>query len=379
MAVGSLTRASALRGLPGLVDELGGDGEALLARFRIPVEAVEDTTPGPGPAAHAGPGRTGRPAAGARDPEPDALLSTRAVARVLEAGAAELGCPDLGLRLAERQGPEILGPLAVAVQHSATLGDALDCASRYLYVHSPVLHVASVADPDGVPGVLGLEYGSTEPLPPQVADLGLGVIHRISLMLAGGPYGLRSVHLPHAGRAGPARYREFFGADAHPDRPAAVLRVPADLVRRPLAGGDETVRALAIDYLETHFDRPGRTVTDRVRTAVDRTLGSGPVRIDAVAGLLRVHPRTLQRHLAAEGTTFERIVDEVRRDTAERLITRTALPFTQVAAMVGLTEQSALTRATRRWFGIAPRRLRRDGAVPGPPADARVQVSHPRW
>lgn len=161
------------------------------------------------------------------------------------------------------------------------------------------------------------------------------MLHRIVSLLAGGPYGLRSVHLPHEAPPAPERFREFFGAEVRFDRPAAVLRVPGDLLRRPVAGGDETVRAIAIEYLETHFARPGRTVTDRVRAAVDRSLGTGPVRIGSVARLLRVHPRTLQRHLAAEGTTFEAVVDEARRDTAERLILRTDLPFTQVAAMVG--------------------------------------------
>ncbi|BBG02419.1 MULTISPECIES: AraC family transcriptional regulator [Pseudonocardia] len=334
MGTGSLTRARALRGLPELIGELGGDGPAMFARFRIPVAAVDGA-------------------------DPDALVPTRSVARVLETAAGELSCPDLGLRLAERQGPEILGPLAVAVQNSATLGAALECASRYLYVHSPVLTVGSVPDPEDAPGVTGLEYGSTDPMPPQVADLGVGVLHRIVRLLAGGAYGLRSVHLPHPRLTAPERYRAFFDAEVRFDRPAAVLRVPADLVRRPLAGGDETVRAIAIDYLETHFDRPGRTVADRVRTAVDRSLGSGPVRVGSVARLLRVHPRTLQRHLAAEDTTFERIVDEARRDLAERLITRTDLPFSQVAGMVGLAEQSALTRSSRRWFGSPPRELRR--------------------
>jgi AraC-like DNA-binding protein len=77
--------------------------------------------------------------------------------------------------------------------------------------------------------------------------------------------------------------------------------------------------------------------------------------------VLRLHPRTLQRHLAAENTNFEAIHDEVRRDAAHRLITRTELPFSQIAAELGMTEQASLTRAVRRWYGLAPRTLRRTG------------------
>ena len=346
----SMIRAAALRGLTPLIDSLGGDGAALLSRFRVPVDAVD-----PPEREDAGPDLAG-----------DVPIRSATAGRVLEAAAQQLDCPDLGLRLAERQGLEILGPLAVALENSATLGEALDCASRYMFVHSPSLRVSRIDDPDQVPGVIGLLYGSTEaePAPPQAVDLGLGVFHRVIAGLAGPDYGLRSAHLPHPPLVAAGRYREFFGAEVRFDRAAAVLRVPAALAARPLHGGDETVRTLAIDYLESHFDRPGRSVTDRVRGTLARSLGTSPARIGAVARLLRMHPRTLQRHLAAEGTTFEQVLDEVRRDAALRLITRTDLPFSQVTAMVGLGEQSALTRASRRWFGDSPRAVRR-GAVGG--------------
>ncbi|RZT86653.1 AraC-like DNA-binding protein [Pseudonocardia sediminis] len=359
----SMIRAAALRGLTPLVDSLGGDGAALLARFRVPPGAVDPVSD---PRGHRPADADGTPA----DDGPDAadvLIRSSTAGRILETAAAELTCPDLGLRLAEQQGPDVLGPLAVAVENSATMGEALDCASRFLFVHSPALRVSRIDDPEGAPGVMGLLYGSTEPdpPPPQAVDLGLGVFHRIVAVLGGGPYGLRSAHLPHPPLAPVSRYTDFFGTDVRFERDAAVLRVPSELASRPMHGGDETVRAIAIDYLENHFDRPGRTVTDRVRTALIRSLGTGPPRIPSIARLLRMHPRTLQRHLSAEGTTFETVLDEVRRDTAHRLITRTDLPFSQVTAMVGLAEQSALTRVSRRWFGETPRAVRRAGARSG--------------
>jgi AraC-like DNA-binding protein len=155
------------------------------------------------------------------------------------------------------------------------------------------------------------------------------------------------------------RYTEFFGADVRFDRAAAVLRLPAALTAAPVAGGDRLLRTLALDYLDSHFTEPGRPVTARARMVLTRSLGSAPPRIADVARLLGLHPRTLQRHLAAEDTTFEAVLDEVRRDAAQRLITETDLPFAQVTAMLGLGAQSALTRASRRWFGATPTALRR--------------------
>ncbi|MFG1603301.1 AraC family transcriptional regulator [Actinoplanes sp. NPDC049265] len=328
-----VVRAAGLRGLPDLVTALGRDGDALLAAHGIPPTALNSD---------------------------DAVIPSTAAARVLESAATACDCGDLGLRLAGQQNASVLGPLAIAIENSPTLGEALDCARRFLFVHSPGLTVAEVPDPEHRPGVSGIRYaGATSPLPPQVADLGLGLLHRVTDLLSGG-YGLRSVHLPHPPLAPVARYTAFFGADVRFDQPAAVLRVPQTLAATPVAGGgNEMLREVALDYMRGHFPAPGSFTSARVRHLLARGLGSAPVHLAAVARQLRTHPRTLQRRLADEQVTFEELLDDVRRSAAHRLITSTDLPLSQVTAMVSLAEQSALTRACRRWFGVPPRELRR--------------------
>jgi AraC-like DNA-binding protein len=334
--MGSMVRAAGLRGLPALIDDLGGDGRALFAAYGVDA-ALVDTD--------------------------DAVFPSLVAGRLLEAAAADRDCPDLGLRLAARQDTAILGPLAIAIENSATLGEALDCATRFLFVHSPALTIAQIADPSGRPGVVGLRYGSTEmdPMPPQVCDNGLGLLHRITVLLSGGRYGLRSVHLTHRPLAPVARYTEFFGADVRFGQPAAVLRVPATLIEARVDGANRVLREVALAYMRAHFPAPEQPLEEQVRRLITQSLGSSPADIAAVARRLRIHPRTLQRRLAAAGTSFEQVRDGVRRETAHRLITTTDLPFSQVTAMVGLTEQSALTRAVRRWYGVSPRDLRRTG------------------
>jgi AraC-like DNA-binding protein len=332
--MGTMVRAAGLRGLPGLIDELGGDGRALLARHGVDA-ALLDTD--------------------------DAVIPSLSAGRILEAAAADRDCPDLGLRLAARQDIAVLGPLAVAIENSATLGEALGCATRFLFVHSPALTITQVPDPAGRPGVVGLRYGSTEldPLPPQVCDNGLALLHRITVLLAGGRYGLRSVHLTHGPLAPVARYTEFFGADVRFRAESALLRVPATVRDAKVSGGNRVLREVALEYMRNHFHAPEQPLADRVRRLVTQSLGTSPVGVAAVARRLQLHPRTLQRRLARDGTTYEKLLDDVRRATAHRLITTTDIPFAQITAMVGLTEQSALTRAVRRWHGRSPRDLRR--------------------
>ncbi|WP_434992411.1 AraC family transcriptional regulator [Arthrobacter sp. Ld5] len=350
--MGSVIRSAGMRGFRDVVEQFGGDPAALAVQYRVPLKAIDSD---------------------------DVLVSDVAMAKLLEGAARSLPCPDLGLRISEYQDIGILGPLAVAVENSPTVGAALECASQFLFLHSPVLRFTIVADPEGRPGDVGLCYGSSEGAPPrQAIDAILAFSHRMIRFLVDGPYGLHSVHLSHLPKAPAARYTEFFGAEVRFGQGASLLRVPRSLLDRPIAG-DGTLREIALDYLHSHFPEPGRVVTPQVRNTIDRMLGTSPPRIDSAARLLGMHARTLQRRLAVEGTSFGSLLDDARRDAALRLLTRTDLPLQQVAALVGLSEQSALTRCVRRWCGTTPRAVRagsgRPAAGPGSVDTGRVGLA----
>lgn len=84
-----------------------------------------------------------------------------------------------------------------------------------------------------------------------------------------------------------------------------------------------------------------------------RLLPAGSLDRDLIAGHLCLHPRTLQRRLAAEGTTFAALVDDVRREEAERWLRDTDMPMGRLAGLLGYSEQSVLTRSCHRWFGVS--------------------------
>jgi AraC-like DNA-binding protein len=327
-------RASALRGFAALVSELGGSGPELLAASGLDETDV-----------------AGR----------DAFLSLGVVEGLLEGAASRLSVPDFGLRMAAQQDLDFMGPVAVAIENSRTMGEALECAKRYLFVHSPALSLAPIADPLGNPEVIGLRYrlGTAA----QSIDYGIAIVHRILFVINGAvPYGLRSVQLPHPPLAPEAVYKKFFAAQVTFGSTSAVLRVPRQLLLAPVSGGNDLLRDIAIDYLETHFGHIGLPVSDLVAEMVVDHLGFDIPDLSKVARLLKLHPRTLQRILSAEGTSFNNIVDEVRRDQTLKLITTTQLSFSQIATRVGMREQTSLARAVRRWFNTSPSRLRGETA-----------------
>lgn len=352
----ALIRAASLRGFGPLVEDQGGDPVDLFQRFRIPPSVLADD---------------------------DGLISITAHDLMLDAAADELDCPDLGLRLAERQDLDILGPLAVAIESSATVTEALECVTRFMFVHSPALRIGVEDDPQGVVGVVAVTYRKDlreSPYSPQAMELGLALLLRISAAMLGGIEGLRSVELPHAPISPVARYAEVFGVTTRFHASTAALRLDRHVLDARFSAADEAIRAVALAYLEANHTNPEGLAAVRVRGALAEGLGTVPPSLTQVARLLAVHPRTLQRRLAGEGTSFGLVLDDVRRVAAARYIMGTDVPFARVAPLLGFSEQSALTRAVRRWYGVSPRRLRRDGAHPGADtcrAESSTGESHP--
>ncbi len=71
--------------------------------------------------------------------------------------------------------------------------------------------------------------------------------------------------------------------------------------------------------------------------------------------------RSLQRRLGEAGTTFARLVAEVRRQRAEAFLSGRDVSVAEVSWLLGFSEQSAFTRAFRRWTGRSPTEYRRGG------------------
>lgn len=327
-------RSASLRGFRSVVAEFGGDADMLARLVGLPPTCLDTD---------------------------DMMVPAARAAGLLDVAAEHLDCPDLGLRMAERQSASVLGPLAVAITNSPTIEHALACLSRYLFVHGRSLTLRLEDDPYRQRDVTALRYGPAGPGGPiQAVDLGLGFIHRLLNSLHGGHYRLHSVELPYHPRAEVSTYREWFGAPVHAATGygAAYLRFPRELPRAPLTGVNDTYRQLALAFLSQQAGTHGRDVVSRVRTAVQESLGTGQVDLAAIAALLTTHPRTLQRDLRAEGTTFGRIVDECRRETALRLVVGTELSFGQIGSMVGFADHPSFTRAARRWWDCTPRELR---------------------
>jgi AraC-like DNA-binding protein len=69
--------------------------------------------------------------------------------------------------------------------------------------------------------------------------------------------------------------------------------------------------------------------------------------------------------LAEEGTSFQRLVDETRRELAENYLVRRDLSLAAVAYMLGFKDQGSFFRAAQRWLSMTPTQYRQRTAAAG--------------
>ena len=133
--------------------------------------------------------------------------------------------------------------------------------------------------------------------------------------------------------------------------PSATLAIPLRTAAPALA----SVLEEQIERLLALVQRPV-TVTSKLYEVLLSELRSGAIpSVGRAARRLAMSPRTLQRHLAEEATTFERSLSDLRRDLAKELLRSNDRSVKEVASALGFSGARAFTRAFQRWTGEAPR------------------------
>ncbi len=140
------------------------------------------------------------------------------------------------------------------------------------------------------------------------------------------------------------------------------VHIPRAMFDEPLPQADrhtlETCMAQCDVLMQSTESRRG--ITALVRSKLFRDSGVFPTLPD-VAADLGIHPRTLRRRLAEEGTSFRALWNEARSTVAVDLLRNVGLTVEEVSTRLGYTEVSTFSHAFKRWHGVAPSAYSRRG------------------
>lgn len=329
----NLIRATNLWGFDELVSNLGGDPLPLLAAHRIPQAANRDD---------------------------NSFVIYRNMVALFEDTAKTLKYPEFGLELANYQGMDILGPISVIARSSATVGEALDSIARYLHLHCPAIGIRSTFEKRGQSRHIKLEYwiedGSGYSV--QAYELGLANAMQVMKLLCGDTFYPLSTYFIHARLGSEKTYRKVFNSPVHFNQGWCGFELNDSALSIPLSSVDHQTRQLAELYLDSQQAPSTISVSEDVARLIRSLLPTGQCNNEAIASHLSMHKRTLQRRLASEGTTYEKLLTAERQIMAQNYLMEPNLKFSQISGLLGYSEQSVFNRACRDWFGATPRAYR---------------------
>jgi AraC-like DNA-binding protein len=159
-------------------------------------------------------------------------------------------------------------------------------------------------------------------------------------------------------------HRQFFRCPLHFGAPTASVAFRDMDLDLPLVTADETLAGYLSKYAEQVLASlvQGDTMRHTVRAVIWSLLGDGTLSLQQVAAALRMPPRTLQRRLAAEGTSLHAEIEAIRKTMALAVLRDRSISIEDVSILLGYAEPSTFFRSFKRWTGTTPRRFRNEAA-----------------
>jgi AraC-like DNA-binding protein len=157
-------------------------------------------------------------------------------------------------------------------------------------------------------------------------------------------------------------YGKIFPAPLQFEQQHSAIWFVADLLQQPVRRDKTALRAFLADARSNVIVPPRDDVASaRVRSHLQHAQPAWPD-LAATADALHMAPSTLQRRLAADGTSFQALKDELRRDLAIVRLNTSTVPLAALAYELGFADSAAFQRAFKSWTGSAPGTYRRRGA-----------------
>jgi len=289
--------------------------------------------------------------------------------RLWEIMAKHSELPSLGLKLAEDLPRGSFELLEYVIRNMPSL----DCACKHFARYAKLIHNGAAVGYTFESGAssAALSY-SLDPgipfLPPDAAEFVIGAWYTVGKQITGvafKPVAVRFQHHVPANNIGKEAmadyYQTYFGCPVHFGNEHNSIEFDANTLGLPIVNADPGLKAVLDRFVDDRLAKLPQTksLQDRISSAIHEGYRSGEVNLEYVADKLRVSPRTLQRRLKEADTTYQEVVDEMRRGLAKSYLCTSTMSIGEISFLLGFSEPSAFHRAFKRWSGTTPGEFRR--------------------
>jgi AraC-like DNA-binding protein len=173
---------------------------------------------------------------------------------------------------------------------------------------------------------------------------------------------LQEVHLRASKPDNDSHYQKLFGCPVRFNMEDSGLVLNRNLLQHPVAQTEESLKEFLrqAPYHLVKKDQPGklRPLSRQIEQLLTSYNNQRLPTASEIASELNMSPRTLHRKLTAEGTSFQQLKDDFRRDLAVHYMNRPELSIDAIAAVMGFQDNSAFYRSFKKWTGISPGQFR---------------------
>lgn len=192
----------------------------------------------------------------------------------------------------------------------------------------------------------------------------LVMVYGLMCWLAGKRISVTAIEWAHPEPAHATEYSVMFSGNVRFDAPLTTLKFDAGVLKHPVVQNERSLKLFLRHAPQSVFlkYRNSNSWTAKVRKKLQSCIGQTdwPV-LEALADEFNVSPVTLRRKLEAEGSSFQGIKDELRRDAAVHQLCHTGQSIPAIAAGLGYSEPSAFHKAFKKWTGVNPGEYRHRG------------------
>lgn len=280
--------------------------------------------------------------------------------KLMESCLDATGHEDFGLRAAMELQPQDLRSLGLGWLASDSVLDGLRRLTRF---NRMVTSLSEVKLHEGKE-LIEIEVAKSFNASPGYyasRDYGVGVIVRMCRLTLGEYLAPLAIELQRPAPADPRPWTYQLGAQVlFASDTGRISWVRSDIEAK-LPTGDPQIAHLmdenAASYLRSQVDT---AMQSSIVKHILRRLPDGPPSLKVIADDARMSPRTLQRRLADEGTTFEEVLQHLRSSMAQQYLVQNQHTVQQIAYLLGFSEASAFSRAFKRWTGKPPGSFHKD-------------------
>lgn len=281
---------------------------------------------------------------------------------LMRAGARLTGDAGFALRFGASTNITEMSVVGLIGAASPTVRDALAQINRYArliaeFETPPGLDRFSLETADGAVALTDRRAYADQS--PEVTESVFARMAQGVRRLGDGRY-LRSVEVTHAAPAHSALYAEIIGAPVVFGAARNALHLDAAWLDVPIAQEPRFVFGILAAHADAQLkalDR-SRSLAARVESLLLPVLHTGEASVDAAARALGVSRQTLYRRLKAEATSFEAVLDGLRRRLALDYLGARKVSVNETAYLLGFSDPAAFSRAFKRWTGVSPKTWR---------------------